>query len=112
MRAVLDRLCVDEATRAGGLPLAALRPALGPDRSNARRVIRSLIRRGAVEWMEDPETGERKLVLEMWTGISLVLRREGRPDGCYLDEPVARSRRPMISRRPMVNGSRARPCTK
>ncbi len=112
MRAVLDRLCADEETRLEGLPVRALRPVLGPDRSNGRRVIRGLIRRGAVEWAADDETGERKLVLEMWTGISLVLRREGRPDGCYLDEPVARSRRPMISRRPMVNGGRARPRTK
>ncbi len=92
MWAVVDLLAVDEATRLEGLPLAALRPALGPDRSNGRRVIRSLIRRGAVEWVTDDETGERKLVLGFWFGISVFLQREGRPDDCYLDLPVSRSR--------------------
>ncbi len=86
MRAVVERLSADEETRMKGLPLSALRPALGPDRSNGRRVIRSLIRRGAVEWVTDGATGERKLVLGFWFGISIFLQREGRPDDCYLDE--------------------------
>lgn len=81
MRAVLDRLSADEESRAEGLPLAVLRPALGPDRSNGRRVLRSLFERGAVEWVTDPETGEPRVRLELWTGISAVLRRER-----YLDE--------------------------
>ncbi|MDP9458519.1 MAG: hypothetical protein M3Q60_22705 [Actinomycetota bacterium] len=85
MRAVVDRLSADEESRAKGLPLTALHPALGPDRSNGRRVIRSLIRRGAAEWVVD-EGGTSRVKLELWTGISAVLQREGRPDECYLDE--------------------------
>ncbi len=80
MRAVVDRLSADEESRAEGLPLAALRPALGPDRSNGRRVIRSLIQRGAAEWVTDPDTGERRVKLEFWTGISAVLKREPMDD--------------------------------
>ncbi len=76
MRAVVDLLAVDEATRAEGLPLTALRPALGPDRSNGRRVIRSLFERGAVEWVTNPDTGERRLKLEFWACIAAVLKRE------------------------------------
>ncbi len=76
MRAVVDRLSADEGSRAEGLSLAALRPALGPDRSNGRRVIRSLFERGAVEWVTDPDTGERRLKLEFWTCFAAVIKRE------------------------------------
>jgi DNA-binding MarR family transcriptional regulator len=65
-----------------GLPLQALRPALGRDRSNARRVIRSLIGRGDVEVIRDPETGGARLRLEFWCHVSAVLRRAR-----YLDDP-------------------------
>ncbi len=90
-RRAVELLSVDERARKEGLPLAALVPDLGPDRSNGRRVIRSLIRRGAAEWVVD-EGGTRRVKLELWTGISAVLKREGRPDDCYLDKPVSRSR--------------------
>lgn len=76
MRAVVDRLSADEDARAEGLPLAVLRPALGPDRSNGRRVLRSLFERGAVEWLTDPNTSERRVKLEFWTCIAAVLKRE------------------------------------
>ncbi len=65
-----------------GLPLTALRPVLGPDRSDARRVIRSLLARGVVERVQDAETGEGRVRLEFWTHIAAVLRRER-----YFDEP-------------------------
>jgi hypothetical protein len=45
-RRVVELLSADERARGEGLLLSALRPALGPDRSNARKAIRSLIRRG------------------------------------------------------------------
>ncbi len=79
MRAVVDRLSADEESRAKGLPLAALRPALGPDRSNGRRVIRSLIQRGAAEWVVD-EGGTRRVKLEFWTCVAAVLKREPMDD--------------------------------
>ena len=62
-RRIVELLSADERARGEGLPLSALRPALGPDRSNARRAIRSLIRRGDAEWVTDPETGDRKSVV-------------------------------------------------
>ncbi len=80
MRAVVDRLSNDEDARAEGLPLAALRPALGPDRSNGRRVLRSLFERGAVEWVLDPCTGERRLKLTFWTCIAAMMKREPMDD--------------------------------
>ncbi len=76
MRAVVDRLSADAESRLEGLPRAALRPALGPDRSNGRRVIRDLIRRGAVEWVTNPNTGERRLKLEFWACVAAVIKRE------------------------------------
>lgn len=76
MRAVVACLSADGESRAEGLPLAALRPALGPDRSNGRRVLRSLIKRGAAEWVTDPETGERRVKLEFWTCVAAVIKRE------------------------------------
>ena len=75
-RAVVDLLSADSQAQREGLPPAALRPALGPDRSNGRRVLRSLIKRGAVEWVTDPETGERRVKLEFWTCVSAMLKRE------------------------------------
>ncbi len=80
MRAVVDRLSADEESRAESLPLTALRPALGPDRSNGRRVLRSLFKRGAVEWVTNPDTGERRLKLEFWACIAAVLKREPMDD--------------------------------
>lgn len=76
MRSVVDRLSADEDARAEGLPLAVLRPALGPDRSNGRRVLRSLFERGAVEWVTDPDTGERRVKLTFWACISAMMKRE------------------------------------
>ncbi len=80
MRSVVDRLSADEEARRIGLPLAALRPVLGPDKANARRTVRSLLRRGAAEWTVDPETGEHRLKLEFWTCIAAVLKREPMDD--------------------------------
>jgi hypothetical protein len=90
-RRVVELLSADERARGEGLPLSALRPVLGPDRSNARRAIRSLIRRGDAEWVTDPETGERRLKLEFWLCVAAMMNREeaerdGRrrpgPQGC------------------------------
>ena len=61
-RRIVELLSADERARGEGLPLSALRPVLGPDRSNARRAIRSLIRRGDAEWVTDPETGARSAI--------------------------------------------------
>ncbi len=61
-RAVVDALCADDRARKEGMPLAALRPILPFDRSNRRRVIRSLVRRGDVGIVEDDE-GVRRLKL-------------------------------------------------
>lgn len=62
-RAVVDRLCADESARKEGVPLAALRPILPPDRSNRRRTIRTLAQRGDAVIVDDPETGEPRLKL-------------------------------------------------
>lgn len=68
-------LCADEHTVREGLPLAGLRPALGPDRSNARRIVGSLLRRGDVEWVSDPETGERRLRLTFLADCVALMRQ-------------------------------------
>ncbi|MDP9488455.1 MAG: hypothetical protein M3Q49_22170 [Actinomycetota bacterium] len=75
MRAVVDRLSADEEARRIGLPLSALRPVLGPDKANARRTARSLLRRGDAEWFED-EAGTRRLKLHWLVCVSAMLRRE------------------------------------
>ncbi len=75
-RRVVELLSADERARDAGLPLSALRPVLGPDRSNARRAIRSLIRRGDAEWVTHPETGERCLKLTFWTCVAAMMKRE------------------------------------
>ena len=75
-RRVVELLSADERARDAGLPLSALRPVLGPDRSNARRAIRSLIQRGDCEWTTDPETGERRLKLTFWTCVAAMMKRE------------------------------------
>jgi hypothetical protein len=76
MRAVVARLSVDAEVRRIGLPLSALRPVLGPDKANARRTVRSLLRRGDVEWVVD-EAGIRRLKLELWLCVSALIKREG-----------------------------------
>ncbi|PLS83057.1 MAG: hypothetical protein CYG60_22815 [Actinobacteria bacterium] len=79
-RKVVERLAA--APWEDGLSLSALRPVLGPDRSNARRVIRSLLARGVVERYHDPETGEGRLRLGFWAHIAATMKRER-----YFDEP-------------------------
>ncbi len=79
MRAVVDRLSVDEEARRIGLPLSALRPVLGPDKANARRTVRSLLRRGDAEWVED-EAGTRRLKLHWLVCVSAMLKREPMED--------------------------------
>ena len=73
-RRVVARLSADEKTIKEGLSMRALQPALGPDRSNRRRVIRSLIRRGDAEVVSDPETGERRLKLPFLPAASALMR--------------------------------------
>lgn len=74
-RAVVDLLVGTEEAQREGLPLAALRPVLGPDRSDARRVIRSLVERGDAEWVEG-EGGIRRLRLNWLLCVSVLLKRE------------------------------------
>jgi hypothetical protein len=78
-RVVFDLLIATEAARREGLPLAALRPALGSDRANARRLVRSLIDRGDCEMVVD-EVGVRRLRATWLAAVSLMLRREGLGD--------------------------------
>ncbi len=75
MRAVVDRLSADQEARRIGLPLSALRPVLGPDKANAKRTVRSLLRRGDAEWVED-EAGARCLKLNWLVCVSAMLKRE------------------------------------
>ncbi len=75
MRAVVDRLSVDVEARRIGLPLSVLRPILGPDKANARRTVRSLLRRGDAEWVED-EAGARRLKLNWLVCVSAMMKRE------------------------------------
>jgi hypothetical protein len=82
-RRVVALLAADERARGEGLPLCALRPVLGPDRSNARRAVRSLIRRGDAGWVTDPETGARRVKLELLTRVAAMMAREEADD----DEP-------------------------
>jgi hypothetical protein len=82
-RRAVELLSADARAREEGLPFAALLPALGPDRSNARRAVRSLIRRGDAGWVTDPETGERRLKLEFWARVAAMMAREEADD----DEP-------------------------
>ncbi len=79
-RKVVERLAA--APWEDGLSLSALRPVLGPDRSNARRVILSLLARGDAQWIKHPETGEDRLRLGFWTHLAAVFKRER-----YFDEP-------------------------
>ena len=74
-RRVVDLLSADEQARSEGLPLSALRPALGKDRSNARRAIDSLVGQGKAGWVTCPKTGERRLKLELWTCVAAVMNR-------------------------------------
>ncbi len=79
-RRAVELLSADERARSEGLPPAALRRALGLDRSNARRLVLSLIDRGDAEWVVDPQTGERRVKLSFWTSVAALLRRERYPD--------------------------------
>lgn len=75
-RRVVDLLSADETTIREGLPVGAFQPVLGGiDRSNARRVIRSLIRRGDIELVNDPETGEQRLKLDFFAAVAAMLRK-------------------------------------
>ena len=65
----MDALSRDEETLKRGLPLDALRPVLPSNRSNRRRVVESLIHRGDLEWVDDEETGERRLRLAWWSSL-------------------------------------------
>lgn len=78
-RRVVERLAADESTVLEGLPLRALRPALGSDRSNARRVLLSLTRRGDVEEVACAETGEARLRLTFRASLPVLwnLRHPG-----------------------------------
>ncbi len=87
MRAVVDRLSVDEEARRIGLPLSALRPVLGPDKANARRTVRSLLRRGDADWIVD-EAGTRRLKLNWLVCVSALIKREGWGD----DDPFEAAR--------------------
>ena len=71
----MDALCADDATRRDGVPLATLRSILPSDRSNRRRTIRTLIQRGDVEIVDDPETGERRLRMPFMAGLSAWWKR-------------------------------------
>jgi hypothetical protein len=111
-RRVVELLSADERARGEGLPLSALRPVLGPDRSNARRAIRSLIRRGDAEWATDPETGERRLKLEFWLCVAAMMNREeaerdgggvGRALKDAVALPRARLKRPRARGDPMAS---------
>ena len=98
-------LLSDEGARDAGLPLSALRPVLGPDRSDARRVIRSLVERGDAEWTTDPETGERRLKLAFWTLVSALAKREP-PDEPEPDS-IEEARERWIELREAVRAARA-----
>ena len=52
------------------------RPILGPDRSNARRSVQSLIRWGDLEWTVGPE-GERRLKLTWLLAVAAHWRLAG-----------------------------------
>ncbi len=81
-RQAVELLSVDERAREEGLPPAVLRRALGLDRSNMRRLVRSLIERGDAEWVHDPETGAPHVKLSFWTCLKAVMQRVR-----YRDEP-------------------------
>lgn len=74
-RALVDRLVADDAALKEGLPLSALRSVLPSDRSNRRRTILTLIQRGDVEVLTDPETGERRLRMPFMAGASAWWKR-------------------------------------
>ncbi|PLS86804.1 MAG: hypothetical protein CYG60_05290 [Actinobacteria bacterium] len=88
-RRAVELLAADERAREEGLPPAALRRALGLDRSNARRLVRSLIARGDLEWATDAETGAPHVKLTFWTCLRVVMQRER-----YRDEPEPVKRYP------------------
>ncbi len=81
-RRAVELLAADERAREEGLPPAALRRVLGLDRSNGRRLVRSLIAQGDLEWATDAETGAPLVKLTFWTCLKAVMRRER-----YFDEP-------------------------
>ena len=74
-RLVVDALVSDAETLERGLPLDALRPFLPHDRSNRRRVVLSLIKRGDIERVDDQETGERRLKLTFIAGCAAWMRK-------------------------------------
>lgn len=76
-RRVVERLGESEATILEGLSLADLRPSLPGDRSNRRRVLRSLVARGLVAWeMLEDEPPRLKLT---WLACAAALRRLAGP---------------------------------
>jgi len=72
---------------AGGMLLAELKRCISTDRSNARRAIRGLIKRGLLEEVRDAE-GARRVVLTGGAHLALWLATE------YKDEPLALERVP------------------
>lgn len=92
-RRVVALLSASEEVIEKGLPLRALRPALGRDRSNARRVLLSLIRRGDVEEVACAETGERHLRLTFPASLPILWRLRHPGDEDPLEEEEREWRR-------------------
>lgn len=76
-RRLVEYLATDEQRRKEGVPLRALRPLLPADRSNRRRIIRSLLERGDLEIVRDDEDGESRYKLSFWTSAAWLWRMAG-----------------------------------
>lgn len=81
----MDALSVDEETIEAGLSLADLRGVLPSDRSNRRRVLRSLVARDEAEWVMETETGEPRLRLTWLARVAATWKLAGP----YPEEAVA-----------------------
>ncbi len=74
---MVDLLSSSERARSEGLTFAELRPALGKDRSNARRALDSLIGRGDLERVTNAETTEEPRYKLSWLAcVSAMMRAE------------------------------------
>ncbi len=75
---MVDLLSASEKVRSEGLTLAELRPALGKDRSNAKRAVDSLIGRGDLERVTtNPETTEPPRYKLNWLAcVAAMLKAE------------------------------------
>jgi DNA-binding MarR family transcriptional regulator len=79
-RRAVELLAATKRARDEGLTFAELRPALGKDRANAIRALSSLVARGDLERVANPEATEQPRYKLNWLALCSVMMKREPPD--------------------------------